>query len=627
MNQHLSKIQTPAEVKKLSLKELELLAETLRSDIVQHTSTNGGHVAPSLGCVDIIVALHRVFETPEDTFVFDVGHQAYAHKMLTGRRFEFYKLRRENGLSGFTTPSESVHDGFGSGHASTSISVALGILEGKRKLGDQHHVIAILGDGSLTGGLAFEALNHAGELKRNLIVVLNDNQMSIDRNVGGLKDSLGTPDARDYFGALGFDYWGPGNGHDIPRMVRLFEKARKHRRPLVLHVRTQKGKGYQPAIADQTNFHGCGPFDITTGSALKSPTSKVKYQDLFAQTLIEMASIDDKIVAITAAMPSGTSLNRFKNIHPDKFYDVGIAEAHAVTFACGLATQGIKPFVCIYSTFMQRAYDQLVHDAGINNLPIKICMDRGGLVGDDGVTHQGVFDFAFLRTIPNFVIMAPKDEVELQRMMETARLYQRGPISLRFPRGEVVGVPLPSQIVPLPIGKAEHLYGDAVGDVLLCAIGSTVRDAVTAAKILEEQHSLSVGVINLRFAKPLDEGMITSLARNFRVLLTVEDGVVKGGVGSAILECLTENHMRVPVKCLGVPDAFVRHASQARQREFCHLDAQSIVREARELLVEATSCPLKQVANKQHNVYHFKEKTPSLVAITPFAVAKTQDSN
>jgi 1-deoxy-D-xylulose-5-phosphate synthase len=582
MEHGLYKVQTPEEVKNLAITELPELAQTLRDDIIQATSVNGGHIGASLCCIELIIALHRVFETPRDSFVFDVGHQAYAHKMLTGRRMQFYKLRKENGISGFTNRFESEHDVFGAGHASTAVSAALGILEGKRLQNDPHHVVAVMGDGALTGGLTFEGLNNVGGLKRPLIIVLNDNRMSIDPNVGALKESFekGSTFAQHFFEVLGIDYWGPFDGHDISALIVIFEKAKRHASPVVIHLMTEKGRGYAAAVKDKIRFHGCGPFDLDTGNAIKSPDAKAKYQDIFAETLIELATRDEKIVAITAAMPSGTSLNKFQKVHPEKFYDVGLAEAHAVEFGAGLATQGIKPFVCVYSTFLQRAYDQLIHDVGVQNLPVRICMDRGGLVGDDGVTHQGVFDFAYLRSIPNFVVMAPKDEAELQHMMETARVYDQGPISVRFPRGEVLGITLPSQLRALPIGKAEHLYGDLSGDVLILAIGMPVLDAVKAAKTLESEHHIRASVINLRFAKPLDEKMILDFVRRFSTIMTVEEGVVKGGVGAAILELFAQNEILKPVKILGVPDRFFDHASQSRQREIAGIDSASMMRAA-----------------------------------------------
>lgn len=591
-------IQSPEELKALPLAELKELSKSLKNDIIQHTAVTGGHIGASLCCVDMIVAMHKVFETPRDSFVFDVGHQAYAHKMLTGRRFQFYKLRKENGLSGFTNRYESVHDSFGAGHASTSISAALGILEGKKHQKDPGFVVAVVGDGALTGGLTFEGLNNAGTLKRNLILVLNDNRMSIDPNVGALKDSFERGKARMYFELLGIDYWGPYDGHDIFNLIDVFQMAKKHPRPVMIHLMTVKGHSYAPAERDKVRFHGCGPFDIETGAAIMSPNAKKKYQDLFSETLTEVASHDNKVVAITAAMPTGTSLNKFQKVHPDRFYDVGLAEPHAVAFGAGLATQGVKPFVCIYSTFLQRAYDQLIHDVGIQNLPVRICMDRGGLVGDDGATHQGVFDYVYLRTIPNFVVMAPKDEAELQHMIETMRVYDKGPITVRFPRGEVMGVALPKKLSPIPIGKAEHLYGDLTGDVLICAIGAPVHSAVAAARTLEDEYELNASVINLRFAKPLDEKMILDFARHFKAVVTVEEGVAKGGVGSAVLEIFSERGILKPVKVLGVPDRFIEQASQRRQREICGIDAAGIVKASLEVAEMAENLETREHSGK-----------------------------
>jgi 1-deoxy-D-xylulose-5-phosphate synthase len=438
---------------------------------------------------------------------------------------------------------ESEHDIFGAGHASTSISAALGILEGKKQRGDKSHAVAIIGDGALTGGLSFEGLNHAGDLKRNLIVILNDNKISIDPNVGALKDTFNASPSQNqnYFQHLGFDYWGPLDGHNISELITTFENAKKLDRPLLIHLHTEKGRSYAPAVKDKVRFHGCGPFDLETGVAMQSPEAKPKYQDIFAETLIEFAEHDPKVLAITAAMPSGTSLKKFQKVYPERCFDVGIAEGHAALFGAGLATQKAKPFVCVYSTFLQRAYDQLIHDIALQNLPVRVCMDRSGLVRDDGATHQGVFDYAYLRCIPNFVVMASKDEAEMQRMLETMRLYNAGPISLRFPRGEVRGVGLSKELLPIPIGTAEHLYGETQGDVLLLAIGEPVYDAVVAAKNLEEHHSIQASVVNLRFVKPLDEKMILNLAPHFKSIMTIEEGSIHGGVGSAVLELLA-NH-------------------------------------------------------------------------------------
>lgn len=579
MDQNLNKIQSPEELKVLPIAQLKDLSKSIKDDIIQHTSVNGGHIGASLCCVDMIVALHKVFQTPQDCFVFDVGHQAYAHKMLTGRRFQFYKLRKENGVSGFTNRFESDHDSFGAGHASTSISAALGILEAKKLNNDPHHAVAIVGDGALTGGLTFEGLNHAGDLGRNLVVVLNDNKMSIDPNVGALKDDF-EQKAKDYFGSVGVDYWGPFDGHDIVKMIDVFQMAKKHPKPVVIHLHTVKGHTYQPAEKDKIRFHGCGPFDLETGNAIKSPDAKEKYQDLFSETLTELACQDEKVVAITAAMPSGTSLKKFNKVHPDRFYDVGLAEPHAVEFGAGLATQGIKPFVCVYSTFLQRAYDQLIHDVALQNLPVRVCMDRGGLVGDDGATHQGVFDFAYLRSLPNFVVMAPKDEAELQHMMETMRTYENGPISVRFPRGQVSGVTLPSQLEPLQIGKAEVVYGENSGDILILAVGTCVQDAIDAAKKLKDEKSVLATVVNLRFVKPLDEALLKQMIPQFKAVVTVEEGVKKGGAGSAVLEFMADERLLVPVQVLGVPDQFVEHASQNRQRALCSIDCEGIYRES-----------------------------------------------
>lgn len=578
-NNRFKRIQSPQEVKVLNFSELGRLAETIRQDIIHHTSINGGHIGASLSCVDFIIALHKVFDTPKDCFIFDVGHQAYTHKMLTGRRFQFDKIRKEGGPSGFTNRFESEHDIFGAGHASTSISAALGILEGKRHQKEPGHVVAIIGDGALTGGLSFEGFNHLGDLKRNLIVIFNDNGMSIDENVGALKNTQ----IENYFRVLGLDYWGPFDGHDIESCVLHMREAKRHNKPIVIHLKTIKGHGFEPAIQDKARFHGCGPFDKISGQAVKKPDAQKKFQDIFAETLCDLADYDPKILAITAGMPSGTSLIKFKTRHPRNFYDVGIAEAHGTLFAAGLATQGVKPFVCIYSTFLQRAYDQLIHDIGIQNLPVRIVMDRGGLVGDDGATHQGIFDYVYLRCLPNFVIMAPKDEVELCHMLETMRQYNRGPITVRFPRGESYGFDLPQKLQSLPIGKAEFLYGNPKGDVLILAVGNPVHDALRAAQKLEKEEGLNVTVINLRFIKPLDEELIVKLAPEFKVVLTVEEGVVQGGMGSAILETLMRNEIHKPVKVLGVPDRFFEHASQTKQRQIAGIDAESIYGSALEM--------------------------------------------
>lgn len=597
-------IQTPKDLKALPQEKLSGLADSLRQDIIHHTSVNGGHIGASLSCVDLIVGMHRVFDTPCDSFVFDVGHQAYAHKMLTGRRHQFNKIRKEGGPSGFTNRFESDHDAFGAGHASTSISAAMGILEGKKRTGNKTHVVAMIGDGALTGGLSFEGLNTTGELARNLIIIFNDNGISIDPNVGALKDSFNLchTNAEKYFQILGIDYWGPFDGHNLDEIIATLGRAKLYNHPLVLHFKTQKGYGYSPALGDQTRFHGCGPFKVECGTAITDAIPLSKYQDIFAEALIKMAERDNKIVAITAAMPSGTSLKKFGQAHPDRLYDVGIAEAHAALFGAGLATQGIKPFVCIYSTFLQRAYDQLIHDIGIQNLPVRVVMDRGGLVGDDGATHQGVFDFAYLMCLPGFVVMAPKDEVELVHMLETMRRHDTGPITVRYPRGDSFGQKLPKHPHPIPIGKAELLYGDSKGDLLMLAIGQPVQDCMKAARQLEAQEKLNVTVVNLRFAKPLDAALISALAPHFKALVTVEEGAVQGGVGSAVLQTLCENIILKPVKILGIPDRYIEHASQAKQRQICGIDVKSIFNAALDILEKSDEIERDSLLKEQKEI-------------------------
>ena len=463
-------------------------------------------------------------------------------------------------------------------------------------------MIAVVGDGALTGGLSFEGLNNAGELKKNLIVVLNDNGISIDENTGALKDSFQRRNgAKKYFEILGFDYWGPYDGHDLEKLISIFEKAKKQNRPLLIHLKTEKGYSYAPAVSDKIRFHGCGPFEVDSGKALSHPGAPKKYQDIFAETLIQLAQTDPSVLAITAGMPSGTSLIKFKTVHPKQFYDVGIAEAHAALFGAGLATQGAKPFVCIYSTFLQRAYDQLIHDIGIQNLPVRIVMDRAGLVGDDGTTHQGAFDYVYLRCLPNYVVMAPKDEVELAHMLETMRQYNRGPITVRFPRGESFGLAVPKKLHAIEIGKSELLYGDPSGDVLICAIGQPVHDAVTAAKHLEAEKNLSVSVLNLRFAKPLDTKTLLNLIPYFRTLVTVEEGVIPGGVGSAILELMSQNSIWRPTRLLGLPDRYLDHASQKRQREIAGVDSRSISDTCLEILAHIS--PTRRTQDSQPRLF------------------------
>ena len=609
----LERINGPADLKALTVPELETAAKELRElifDVVLEQT--GGHFASNLGSVELTLALHYVFNSPDDKIIWDVGHQAYPHKILTGRRERFHTIRQEGGLSGFLQREESEHDQFGAGHASTSISAALGMAVGGQLRGEQFHSIAVIGDGALTGGMAFEALNNAGSLQVPLIVVLNDNEMSIAPNVGALPKYLSRirTDGR-YSQAkaeierilshmpqgdvllelgkrmkdglkeivyhtmiweeLGFTYVGPIDGHNVRDLIDTFEQAKKIVGPVFIHAVTVKGKGYKPAENDPFKHHAAS---IKIPGA---PPAPPKYQDVFGQTLTELAKTDERIVAITAAMPDGTGLLPFAKEHPSRFFDVGIAEQHAVTFAAGLATQGIRPFATIYSTFLQRAYDQVIHDVCIQNLPVVFAMDRAGLVGDDGRTHHGVFDFAYLRCLPNMVVMAPKDEDELRHMIATAVAHDSGPIALRYPRGAGVGVSMLGEPHPLPIGKGELITEGT--DLTIAAIGSTVLPATRAAEILAER-GISAEVINARFVKPLDEALLLKSVRKTGALVTVEEAVLAGGFGSAVLELLAREEIEVPVDRLGLADNVYDHASQTALRRQAGIDAESIVERA-----------------------------------------------
>ncbi|WP_337781093.1 1-deoxy-D-xylulose-5-phosphate synthase, partial [Phascolarctobacterium succinatutens] len=562
-NKFLDKINSPADVKKLSVPQLEQLAKEIRQLLISVISHTGGHLAPNLGVVELTLALHKVFNTPEDKIIFDVGHQAYIHKIITGRREQFPTLRQYGGLSGFPKRSESEHDAFGTGHSSTSISAALGMACARDLQGDDYNVVAVIGDGSMTGGMAFEALNNAGMLHKNMIVVLNDNEMSISKNVGAMSEylyQLRTGETYNkikndiegwlknmefgsdvlkairrlkgsvkylmvptsIFEELGFTYLGPVDGHDLDGLLDVLQAAKKIDGPVMVHVLTKKGKGYKPAEESPNKFHGTGPFDIATGKKITNPNAPVSYTEVFGKTLTKLADIDDKIVGITAAMPDGTGLNIFAEAHKDHFFDVGIAEQHAVTAAAGMAAAGMKPVAAIYSTFMQRAYDSIMHDICMQKLHVTLCLDRAGLVGDDGYTHHGVFDYAYLRSIPNMTIMAPKDENELQHMLKTALDFD-GPVSVRYPRGSGVGVALDTQWQDLPIGKAEVLRTGK--DVCFWAIGSMVQTALDAAELLEAQ-GISAGVVNMRFAKPLDVELLREHAQSYGKIITLEEGVL-----------------------------------------------------------------------------------------------------
>lgn len=624
----LSRIDNPGQIKQLSVPQLQQLAEEVRDLIIRTVATTGGHLAPSLGVVELTIALHFVFDQPTDKIVWDVGHQAYAHKILTGRRDRFHTLRQHGGVSGFPKRSESIYDSYGTGHSSTSISAALGISVGQCLNGSHARSIAVIGDGSMTGGMAFEALNQAGDQDKNLIVVLNDNEMSISPNVGALSSFLSrklssktlTSLKRDMenflksipgigtnivqmlkrsenslvslftpgmlFQALDFHYIGPIKGHRLDRLISTLQAAKEIRGPVLVHVMTQKGRGYVPAECDPTSFHGIGCFDVATGKSLPSSTGARKapsYTEVFGKALVRMAEEDRKIVGITAAMPQGTGLDLFARRFPERFFDVGIAEQHAVTFAAGLATEGFKPVVAVYSTFLQRAYDQVIHDVCLQNLPVVFALDRAGIVGEDGPTHHGVFDLSFLRHIPNMLLMAPKDENELQHMLKTA-LAHSGPAAVRYPRGTGVGVPLDVDPGIIPEGTGEVLReGD---DVLLLAVGPLVYAALEAAGRLE-RDGIRAAVINARFIKPLDADLILEWAEKTGKVVTIEENVLQGGFGSAILELFQESSF-FPEKMvrLGLPDGFVQHGGQSLLRRLYSLDADGVETAVRELMKE-----------------------------------------
>jgi 1-deoxy-D-xylulose-5-phosphate synthase len=619
----LDRVESPEDVRKLDENELDELAEELRQEIIRVVSRNGGHLAPSLGVVELTIALHRVFDSPRDKIVWDVGHQSYAHKLLTGRREAFETLRQYGGIAGFPRREESPHDAFNTGHSSTSISAALGMACARDHLGAGNRVIAVIGDGSLTAGLAFEGLNQAGHLKKNLMVVVNDNRMSISKNVGALSqyltrllsaptyqrletevwDIMGKIPAVGerartlasralegirgvfvpglLFEELGFKYFGPLDGHNIELLVEAFQRLRLTDGPLLVHVVTQKGRGYLPAEEDASRFHGIGSFEKETGTLTKKP-SAISYTEVFGKTLVSMAESDERIVGITAAMPAGTGLSHFAKRFPDRFYDVGIAEQHAVTFAAGMASQGMKPVVAIYSSFLQRAYDQVVHDVCLQKLPVRFMIDRGGLVGDDGPTHHGAFDLTFLRAVPNLVVMTPRDENELASMVRTALEYEEGPIAVRYPRGAGLGVKLDYSPSRLETGRGELLRRG--GDIALIAVGSMVDVAERAADVLSSEGTRT-SVVNARFVKPLDEELILSEIRRSGAAITLEENVTAGGFGAGVLELVhREGAEGARVRVMGLPDAFVTHGSRDRLLADCGLTPDDVVAAARKLL-------------------------------------------
>jgi 1-deoxy-D-xylulose-5-phosphate synthase len=618
-------VQYPNDIRSFTVNELNQLAAEIREEVISVVSEVGGHFASTLGAVELTLALHYVFNTPDDRIIWDTGHQCYAHKLLCGRRDRLGTIRQLGGLSGFLSREESEYDVFGAGHAGTSISAALGMVEAKSLDGSSRKVVAVISDGGLSAGLIYEGLNSAGHLDKDLIVVLNDNEHFIDPRVGAvssflsrqftsdlgvrlqknlstllkslpsgenikylarkLRDSfLGLVTPGFLFESLGFQYVGPIDGHNIGQMIATLEDIKKVEGPTLIHVMTKKGKGYGPAEKDPIKFHAVTPFHVLTGKAKKEKGPIPTYTDIFGQALIRLAKENPKVVGITAAMGSGTGIDKLQRELPKRTYDVGIAEQHAVTFAGGMATEGYIPVVAIYSTFLQRGYDEILHDVCLQNLHVVFALDRGGLVGADGPTHHGVFDFAYMRSIPNLVIMAPKDENELQHMLKTA-IDHSGPISLRYPRGEGWGVAMDGQMKSLPIGKAELLRDG--NDIVIAAIGQTVLPALKAAQELAPL-GISAAVVNARFVKPLDGELLGGLLTRVPRLITVEDHAIAGGFGSALVEFIADQGITgVEIKRLGVPDRFIPHGTQDELRKICGFDKDAIAQAALQLVRRA----------------------------------------
>lgn len=610
----LSNIKDPSDLKGASIETLNTLAEEIRRLLINTVAKTGGHLAPSLGAVELTLAIHSVFSSPKDKIIWDVGHQAYAHKILTGRCENFHTLRQKDGVSGFPKRSESVHDHFGVGHASTSVSAALGMAIARDLKGENHHVVAVLGDGAFTGGEVFEALNQAGALHKNLIVILNDNERSIEKNVGAISEylseirlmpelykakseaekfvksigGLGEKFMRvasdikfglksffipgDIFDDLGFKYIGPLKGHDIEHLQNALRQVKKLEGPVLVHVITKKGKGYPPAEKNPGLFHGIGKFDVITGEPIKSEDNRPTYTEVFGDTLVELAKKDERIVAITAAMPAGTGLKKFAENFPERFFDVGIAEEHAMTLAAGLAAEGMRPVVAIYSTFMQRAYDQILHDVCLQNLPVVLALDRAGLVGEDGPTHHGVFDFSYLRHIPNMTILAPKNEEELRQMLNFA-VSLNSPAAVRYPRGKAVGTALSNGFIEIPLGEAEVLFEE--GEVALLAMGTMVEIAREAREILKTA-GISAALANMRFVKPIDYKLLNDWKDTKKVFVTLEENILAGGFGSAVGEWMHDNGVNLPLIRFGIEDSFIPAASREELFEMLSLTPKQI---------------------------------------------------
>ena len=619
----LDKIDSPKDIKALSLEELRELCSQLRSYMIDCCAVNPGHLGSSLGAVELIVGLHKVYDTPQDKIVFDVGHQAYAHKILTGRREAFKSNRKREGISGFTRREESVYDAFGVGHSSTSISAALGLATAARLQGSDEKVVAVIGDGALTGGLAYEGLNNAGASKADLLVVLNDNNFSIDRNLGAVhehllrlttnatynrikthlwnrigengfrntirsivanaKHSIIKQSGGDIFEAMGFRYFGPIDGNDMEQVLETLQKIKNLPGPRVLHIITTKGKGYAPAERQQTIWHAPGTFDPETGARICNSDGVSRYQDVFGEVLTDLASKDESIVGITPAMSSGCGMNVFAKAYPDRFFDVGIAEEHAVTFSAGLAARGMRPFCNIYSSFSQRAYDQIIHDVALQNLPVVLCFDRAGLVGEDGATHHGCYDMAAYRSVPNAVIAVPSDEVELKNMMYTASRIQSGPFIIRYPRGKGENAPWKeSEYEVCEVGRGVCVLEGK--DVAVVAAGPVLYEARKAIRSVEAGTGKKVSLYNIRYVKPVDTALLDRICKDHKTIITVEDGCVEGGLHGAVAEYVAEVAPGVRVIPIGVPDRFIAQDTQKNQRAECGLTADAIEDLIRKLL-------------------------------------------
>ncbi len=617
MGRLLNQIKEPNDIKRISPKLYPVLAEEIRDFLLENVSQTGGHLASNLGAVEITMALHSCLRFPEDKVVYDVGHQSYVHKILTGRKNEFTTLRQKDGLCGFPKRCESACDAFGTGHSSTSISAALGLAVARDLEGKDNTVVAVIGDGALSGGMAYEALNNLSILrkeKKNMIIILNDNKMSISENVGGMSRYLNDLRSRKsysefkenvenalnnipgvgrsvartlkkskdsikqlfipgmLFENMGITYYGLVNGHDIYELIHAINRAKQHEGPILIHAITRKGMGYKNAEKNPEKFHGIGPFDRASGEVLTQKTKKT-YTDVFAESLIKLAKDNKKVVAITAAMPSGTGLKMFKKCYPKRFFDVGIAEEHAVTFAAGLAAQGMHPVFAVYSSFLQRGYDQVLHDVCIQKLPVFFCIDRSGLVGADGETHQGIFDISYLSHIPNMVLMAPKNDKEMPAMMEFALNYN-GPAAMKYPRGSVYDG-LEEYDAPIELGKSEEIYDGR--DVVILSVGNIMEECEKAVQMLREK-GYTPGLVNVRFIRPMDESLLHALAKKYSLIVTVEENELIGGYGQMVSAFLHKNAYKNPLLTLGIADYFVRHASVAEQRKEAGIDADSIVK-------------------------------------------------